>query len=126
MKPKLTRRDNAEIRRLRAAMGVEGPGRRWIGLLLGVLVASAAGALILLTMIGGGPPVIVYGAVQGFGLVETDYGSRPSAQVWVDDRAAQVLITRATTCRVGDRIKLHRRRGLLGYRYLPALPSPCG
>jgi hypothetical protein len=129
MKPKstvMTRKELAQIRQLTAAIGGESPGSRAVGLLLAVAVASVFAGAALLVRFGGGPPTLVYGTVQGFGLSESQYGSIPLARVWVDDRVATISIGRTATCLAGDRIKLYRRRALLGYSYSPGLPRPCG
>jgi hypothetical protein len=129
MKPKSTvmsHKELALIHRLTAEIRGEAPGSRAAGLVLGAALASVLSGLILLFWLWGGPPTQVYGIVQGFGLAESQYGSIPLARVWVDDREATVQIGRAATCLAGDRIKLYRRRALLGYSYSPGLPRPCG
>jgi hypothetical protein len=97
-----------------------------IGLFLGALLISVLGTAILMFAFSGGPPRVVFGTVQGFGVRESDYGTLPLARVRVDDRNAVVRISRRTRCAVGDRIKLVRRRGLLGYRYSAGWPRACG
>jgi hypothetical protein len=122
----VTREELATIRRLTAALGVESPTNRAGGLLLGVALSGVMGGLILLFYFGGGPPTLVYGTVSGFGLRESQYGSQPLVLVQVDDRVATVSVDRTATCLAGDRIKLYRRRALLGYSYASGLPRPCG
>lgn len=126
MKRSSTRPTSVSIRRLSAELGIARPHDGAIGLLLGVLLIGAVGGLLIAFSLSGGPPTVVFGAVQGFGLNETDYGTFPLARVRIDDRDALVPISRGATCKVGDRIKLIRRRSLLGYRYSQELPRACG
>jgi hypothetical protein len=128
MKPKstdLTREEAAAIRRLGAELGVEAPGKGAMGFFVGAALASALSLAALAFWFSGGPPTLVYGTVQGFGLRESQYGSLPLIRVWVDDRNATVPVSLSATCAAGDRIKLYRRRALLGYRYSPGFPRPC-
>ena len=120
-----TRAELATIRRLTAALDGESAASRAKGLLLAVAVVSVLCGSMLFVWLQGGPAVQVYGTVRGFGLAETQYGSTPLVRVWVDDREATVSVNRTATCLAGSRIKLYRRRVLLGYAYSPGLPSPC-
>lgn len=125
MEPEPTRRDLAAIRRLNAALGIENPYHARLGLLIGAVIAAVTFGAIMMLALSGGPPVMVYGVVRGFGLRESDFGSFPVARVWVDDRSAVVRLDRSSTCTVGSRIKLNRRRALLGYRYNAGWLPPC-
>ena len=122
----LTQKELAAIRRLNAELGIDSPGKRTGGLLVGAGVAAAFGLFTVTLSLAGGPPVMVYGTVQGFGLGETQYGSYPLAVVWVDDRSATVSMRSTDICLRGDRIKLYRRRALFGYNYSRGMPLPCG
>ncbi len=113
------------IRRLKAELGIVGLHGGAIRLLLGVLLIGAGGGLLIAFTLSGGQPTVVFGAVQGFGLRETDYGTYPLARVQTEDGVVMVPISRGATCAVGDRIKLVRRRSLLGYRYSQGLPRAC-
>lgn len=105
------------VRQISAALGAESPHGGALGLLLGIGMCCAFGALLVAFYLSGGPPVRVYGAVLGQHLAETDFGTRVYARVQVDDRQPMVTLPVGVICQRGDRIELNRRKALLGYRY---------
>jgi hypothetical protein len=114
-----------DLRRLSLALAMSSPSAQTVGLLLGLMICAIVGGGLVAFKVAGGPAAPVYGAIVGLGFAETDFGSRPYANVSVDDRFARVTLARGSLCRTGDRIALHRRKAPWGYRYMIA-PSGCG
>jgi hypothetical protein len=113
----MRRNDESFLREIRTAVGLHPARDNFIGALLGLAIVAGFGVMTILILAGGGPAKTVYGQVLGFGLVESDYGSRTVARIWVDDREATVGVPSGQACNVGDRVELRRRNALLGYRY---------
>jgi hypothetical protein len=121
----MAKRNARGPRRLGLALAIVSPSAQTAGLLLGLLICAILGGGLIAFKITSGATEPVYGAIVGLGFEETDYGSRPYANVSVDDRFARVTLRSGSLCRTGDRIALHRRKALLGYQY-GVTPSGCG
>lgn len=100
-------------------------GSSWRAILL--LLALGAGTVTLanfVTRTGKAPAQEEVGRVVAFGSYATDMGNKPLIAVELADGSRkQLLISRPKlqTCRVGDRIRLVRKAGILGVHFRACL-----
>ncbi len=113
--------------------GLLGRLRLWIamhehatGLLIMIAVTLPLIAILTFLILPQGASETVEGRLMSFSIVETEQGSRRTALVDVDGRMGRVTVPLRMDCAVGDRIRVERRRTVLGQRFKTAYdPRPC-